>query len=346
MQIWKKWMSKNFFIKLRNWEYWPFGIVHLPAILYYIWLSIRSRSLFFFSASNPGIPMGGMLGESKFNILKKIPEQYIPKTKLVTLPASKEEVLTFLQENEFTFPVIFKPDLGERGFMVKKIGNEKEIESYLKRIKVDFIIQELINLPIELGVFYMRFPGRKTGSVTSIVRKEMLHVTGDGKSTLQALILKKDRAKLQWDALKVLHKENLNKVLLRNETIELVSIGNHCLGTKFLDGGYLINDQLSLLFDNISNQIDGFFFGRFDLRCASIEHLYQGKIKIMELNGCGAEPAHIYHPGYPLHKAMAVLVKHWRNIFLIARENRRQGIRYVSAKEAFRYYKAFKSALR
>lgn len=289
--------------------------------------------------------MGGMLGESKFDILKKIPQQYLPKTILVSLPASKEHVLTMLK-NQFTFPVIFKPDLGERGFMVKRISNEKEVEDYLRKVRVDFIIQELIDLPIELGVFYVRLPNHEAGAVTSIVKKEMLYVNGDGESTLQALILRKDRAKLQWDKLKNLYSDKLDTVLLKDQKMELVSIGNHCLGTKFLDGRYLINDQLCLLFDKISKQIDGFFFGRFDLRCATIDDLYQGKIKIMELNGCGAEPAHIYHPGFPLFKAMVVLLKHWHTIFLIARENHKKGIRYVSAKEALRYYKAFKSALR
>ena len=338
-------MNNNFFIKIKHWEYWPFGIVQLPAIFYYIWLSIRTRSLFFFSATNPGLPMGGMLGESKFNILKKIPKQYLPKTILISLPTSRDIVINTLHENEFNFPVIFKPDLGERGFMVKRINNDKEIEDYIKRIKIDFIVQDLIDLPIELGIFYMRLPNKKIGQITSIVKKEMLFVTGDGKSTLQELILKKDRAKLQWKKLQILHHDKLNKILLKDETIELVSIGNHCLGTTFLDAAYLINDQLSLLFDKISSQIDGFFFGRFDLRCATMEDLYSGKIKIMELNGCGAEPAHIYQPGYPLHKAMGVLVKHWRNIFLIARENHRGGVSYVTMKEAYQYYKAFKSAV-
>lgn len=338
-------MHKNFFIKLRNWEYWPFGIVQFPAIIYFVWLSIRARSLFFFSGSNPGIPMGGMLGESKFRILEKIPHQFTPKSVLVNIPTTAEIVLKKLLENQFKFPVIFKPDLGERGFMVKRISNEEEVQKYINKVRVDFIVQELIDLPLEFGVFYKRLPHEEAGTVTSVVKKEMLTVTGDGHSTLQQLILKNDRAKLQWNALNTIYKSKLDNILLAGEAFELVSIGNHCLGTKFLDGGDLINEKLCTVFDSISNRIDGFFYGRFDLRCASTQDLYLGKVKIMELNGCGAEPAHIYQPGFPLCKAVGVLVNHWHNIFLIARENKKRGVEYITLRDAYRYYKAFKTAL-
>jgi hypothetical protein len=64
----------------------------------------------------------------------------------------------------------------------------------------------------------------------------------------------------------------------------------------------------------------------------------------LELNGCGAEPAHIYHPGYSIFKAIGVLLNHWKNIFLIARENADRGTSYIPFKEARIYYKKFKAA--
>jgi hypothetical protein len=66
----------------------------------------------------------------------------------------------------------------------------------------------------------------------------------------------------------------------------------------------------------------------------------------MELNGCGAEPAHIYDPAYSLPKALKDLMIHWRNIFLISRENHKRGTAYISMAEAIRFYKKFKAATR
>jgi len=342
--MWQSIVRSNAIIKLRSWEYWPFGIVQFPAMLYYFWLSLRARSFIFFSASNPGIPMGGMFGESKFHILEKIPSRYKPVTQLVTVPSTTDQVVKILQDANIQFPAIFKPDLGERGFMVKRINSRNEIDAYLASVNVNFIAQELIDLPLEFGVFYTRFPTQDHGNVTSITMKEMLFVTGDGNSTLRELIFRKDRAKLQWNNLKETYRARLEDVIPRDEKIELVSIGNHCLGTKFINANHLINKHLSNTFDKISKAIPGFYIGRFDLRCESIEHLYDGNVKIMELNGCGAEPAHVYHPGFPFFKAVRTFCEHWRNIFNIARENERLGTRYTTTREAYRYYKLFKAA--
>ncbi len=285
-----------------------------------------------------------MLGESKYDVLKLIPDQYKPKTILVQAPATKEYILKQLAENGFSFPVIFKPDLGERGFMVKKITSEAEIESYLKILKKDFLIQEFLDLPVELGVFYTRLPEEASGYVNSVVVKDMLTVIGDGKSTLEELIFDKPRAKLQWPKLKSAHADKLKNIISSGEEFILNSIGNHSLGTTFLDGEYLINEKLSATFDKISKQIDGFYFGRYDLRCSSIEDLYEGKIKIMELNGCGAEPAHIYQPGFSLWKAFGILFTHWRNIFRISMQNHKRGIPFTSWKEGKAINKKFQEA--
>jgi hypothetical protein len=343
MSLLKRISRSNFFIKLRSWEYWPFGIIQFPLFIYFLWLALRSRSLVFFSASNPGIEMGGMFGESKFNILSKIPLQYRPKTSIVRLPTTTELVQKLILE-EFSYPVIFKPDLGERGYMVKRVSSEGDIRSYLEKIKIDFLVQELVDLPLEFGIFYTRFPSEPHGKVTSITAKEFLFVTGDGRSTLQQLILSKDRAKLQWDKLQNVFANRLNEIIEDGKKIELVSIGNHALGTKFMNGNHLINEKLNQTFDHISKYVDGFFFGRFDLRCATVEDLYEGRVKVMELNGCGAEPAHIYDPSFPLWNGIIVMLRHWRNIFLISRENHRLGVSYLTLREAKDYYKKFKAA--
>lgn len=342
MSAWEKISRSNLFIRLKSWEYWPFGIIQFPLFMYWLWLSVRSRSLLFFSASNPGIPMGGMFGESKFDILRKIPNQWKPKTLLIGKNSSLSEVLSTIQLHDLRFPLIFKPDLGERGFRVARISNEEEVRQYLTDNPADFIIQTLVDLPLEFGIFYSRLPQEEKGKVTSVVMKEMLTVRGDGRSTLRQLILAQDRAKLQWKKLKVKYDQQLEQIIPPGEMMELVSIGNHCLGTKFLNGNHLINDQLNQVFDTISKSIEGFYYGRFDLRCASLDDLYTGNVCILELNGCGAEPAHIYDPDYALKDAMADMFLHWKNIYEIARQNNQNGFGYTSLRDGLKYYRKFK----
>ena len=335
--------KSDFIIKLRDWEYWPFGIIHAPFFIYWLLLSLKERSLFFFSASNPGIFMGGMLGESKFDVHKKLPEEVTPKTALIQWPVSSERIMQCLRENGFQFPLIFKPNMGERGWRVRRINSYKEAEDYGNEIKVDFLIQDLVDLPLEFGVFYVRYPLEESGKVISIVGKEMLFIEGDGKRTIQQLILEKDRARLQWNVLRVTYRHRLEEVLPGGEKLELVSMGNHCLGTKFLNCNHLITDTLSSSFDRISKRVDGFYFGRYDVRVSSIEDLEKGKVKVVELNGCGAEPSHIYEPGFSLWKALRVLLQHWNYIYRISTQNHALGVRYLSFAEGRRAYIKFKS---
>ncbi len=336
--------SSNFWVRLTNWEYWPFNVVYAPLVPYYAWQSIKRRSFFWFTASNPSIDFGGMLGERKSEIFDLIPKKYIPETVMVSPDISIEEVRAILEEKKIAYPLICKPDIGERGWMVKKIANEADVISYLNEIKVDFLIQEFIDLPIELGVFYYRSPNEEYGKISSIVAKEMLYVEGNGTDTISELIIQKPRARFQLEELSSAHGSDvLNKVLLEGERFELVSIGNHCLGTKFLNGNDWIDKELTEAIDSLAKEVPDFYFGRFDLRCESIESLRKLKdFKIMELNGAGAEPAHIYEPGFPLLKAYKVLFHHLGMLSKISGENRKRGVRYWSTKEGLAKIKEIK----
>jgi hypothetical protein len=340
----QKFLRSKFFIKLRAWEYWPVGVVQLPLFFLWIWYAIRERSPFYFSASNPSILTGGMVGESKYEVLKLIPDHLKPKTILIRYPETVTNITKTMAAHGLTLPVIFKPDLGLRGWMVRKIKNEEDIIRYLSEIKTDFIVQEFVDHPLEFGVFYVRFPSEKNGFVNSITAKEFLFVTGDGTKTLRELILGKDRAKLQWSTLSKLYEDRLNEILPAGQKQELISIGNHCLGTTFLNYNHLITEKLNSSFDTISKQIDGFYFGRYDLRCLSQEDLENGRVKIMELNGCGAEPSHIYHPGSSLTTGIKTLIDYWSNMYRVSKENNRRGIPYLTYRDAKRIYANFKKA--
>lgn len=329
-----------FFIRLRNWEYWPFEVVYVPIFFYWLWLSLKARSLFFFSAANPSIETGGMLGESKIDILNRISDAYKPKTAFIEVPTTLATIREQMARHQLNFPIIAKPNVGERGWRVEKIEDAAELKAYANDSRVDFLIQEYVDTPLELGIFYYRLPGEARGSISSVVRKEFLFIRGDGCSTVWELIQRNERARLQIDTLKTRYQEILSRILRRNETFTLVPIGNHSRGTKFLNANNLINDQLTQVFDHISQSIDGFYFGRYDLRCSSLDDLYEGKnIRILELNGAGAEPAHIYQPGFSLQEAYRVLFHHWRVLYEISRENNRRGIPYLKLGKAFRILK-------
>lgn len=324
--------------KLTHWEYWPLEVVYVPVFFYWAYLALKARSLVFFTASNPSIETGGMLGEGKYRILKNIPEQYRTPSLLIQQPTTAAEVFTCIRTLNWSYPLIFKPDVGERGVRVEKIHDEQEAIAYVSKCQYDFLIQPFIDYPIELGVFYYRYPSQEKGRVISIVSKDFLTVEGDGRHTLQQLVASSPRAALQRDRLAEKFKHEWNKVLPSGEKKLLEAIGNHCRGTSFRNANHLIDEALVETFDCLAKQIDGFYFGRFDLKCRSIEELKRGEgIQIVELNGAGSEQGHIYHPGFSYFTAMLTILHQWRVLYEISVENHQRGVAYMPLQEAMTY---------
>jgi hypothetical protein len=306
-------------------------VVYFPLGFYYTYLAIRARSFFFFSASNPSIETGGMFFESKWSIFKLMPKHYFPNTILVDVKDDFSTIETSMMAANIAFPIIAKPDRGERGWCVKKIYNFSELKQYKANTKIPFLVQSYIDYPVELSVFYYRHPKSDKGNVTSVTYKKLLSVIGDGLSTIDTLIRKNDRAFLQYQRLKKEKNSNLNEVLKLGEERVLVPYGNHVLGTMFVNYNHIIDEALTNAIDAISKNIEGFYFGRFDLRCASIEDLkLQQNFSILELNGAGAEPAHIYHPGFSFFKAQKVLMQHFKMLFDAAKANKEDGVPFMS----------------
>lgn len=330
--------------KLMHWEYWPLQVVYAPVFVYWAYLAVKARSFVFFTASNPSIESGGMVGEGKYNTLKNIPAQYRTPTLFISMSLQQDHIFQLIASQSWSYPLIFKPDAGERGVRVERINNEQEAVHYINACTYDFLIQPFITYPIELGVFYYRYPSQDRGTVISIVSKDFLSVTGDGKHMLCELVAASPRAAYQLERMQVKFKDQWNEVVPKDEKLLLESIGNHCRGTSFRDANYLIDEQLINTFDNIAKQIEGFYFGRFDLKCTSIEKMKRGEdIQIMELNGANAEQGHIYEPGYSYFTALGTILKQWTILYEISVENNKAGVPYMSFQDAIRHMKKSKA---
>ncbi len=317
-----------FLVKIFNYEYWTWWLFYLPMAPYWIFQAIRAKSLAYFTAVNPGIEAGGFYGEKKTEIMKHISHDYLAKAIFIEKEINFEKVLNQLTISELTYPIIAKPNIGERGNSVAKIHSEEELKQYHANISEDYLIQEFVTFQIELGVLFSRLPNEKIGKVSSVTLKEFLTVTGDGKSTIEELILQSTRARFQLETLQKRLGENIKEVLRFGEKRLLEPIGNHCRGTKFVNANHLINRQLDEIFTQVSASFDGFFYGRFDMKVSSIEDLYLGKnIKIMELNGVSSDPGHIYDPKYYLWQAYRDLMWHWKRAADISIQNQKLGIK-------------------
>lgn len=331
----------KFWLRVTHWEFWPFEVLYFPVFLYFVWLALKNKSFFFFTAANPSIDFGGMLGESKSRIFDLLPAEFVADYHLIATgdcSAAKQYA------QQIGYPQVCKPDIGERGNLVEVIHSEQQLLDYVKSCPVPFLMQRFSKWPVELGVFFIKMPGERRGRVTSIVQKEFLSVTGDGQHTVKELLNGSPRALLQLNFEHPRFSRLMEKIPKTGECVIVESIGNHCRGTTFLDRTHGATDKLHEAFSTLSSQIEGFYFGRFDLRCQSIEELEDLKnFDILELNGAGAEPGHIYQPGYPLMKGYRAILWHLNQLSMVSRANRKRGIKYWTFRQGIAKMRAIKA---
>jgi len=327
-------LHKPFFIKLFNWEYWPFNVVYAPIIFIFLWFCLRARSFFFFTASNPTIKNGGFVLESKMSIHDLIPGEYCPRTLFFALHTTAEIVVEKVRNEQLKYPLIGKPDVGGRGRGVKKLEDERALAEYANSSPLDFLVQEFIPFELEVGIFYYRYPGEVKGKISGIVRKEFLSVTGDGHSTIDGLLKKEKRFILQLDTLRKVYGSALQDILPNKEIKELVPYGNHARGAMFIDDTHLVDEKLTASIDAVCKKINGFYYGRMDVRYESWEDLRNGRnFGIVEVNGAGSEPTHMYDPKHSIFFAWKEIIRHWNILWKISMLNHRKGISFLPYKD-------------
>ena len=324
-----------------RWEFWPAWLANAPVVLHWLWLSVRHRSLTLFTAANPGIPTGGFVRESKSAILSGFgADRRIARHRLLPAaqPAAERVAVAerFLADEGLAYPVVVKPDVGLRGQGVTIVPDREALAARLAAVERDVLIQEHVDGE-EFGVFYARFPGAPGGRILSINGKVFPVLEGDGRRTLEELILGDERAVCQARLHLERHRDELGRVLAAGERFGLVEVGNHCRGTMFVDRRDSATPALVASLDELSARLEGFHFGRYDLRAPSREALERGEgLRVMELNGVAAEVAHVYEPGYSVLDAYRDLFAQWRLAYAIGAECVRRGARAMALGELVR----------
>lgn len=308
-------------MKLLHHEYWPSQIFYFPILFVVLKNAMKLGSLNYFCWTNPKMQNGGLIGYSKQAMLEQIPKVFCPETLRINPKEPLSTVELLLLKNNFTYPFIAKPDRGARGYRVELIEDIKSLRQYHYTSKADYLIQEFIDDTQEFGVFVVRTEDEFF--VSSLVQKEFLSLVGDGKSSLETLYNKHDRAS------KYYKKEELptylDRILPEGKTILLEPIGNHCRGTKFVNANKFIDQTLTDTFKNLVLKMPDFHYGRFDVKANSFEALRNGNFKVMEINGISSEPGHIYDPNMGLVQAYKDLFWHWEKMYEIASQNKKNG---------------------
>jgi hypothetical protein len=191
---------------------------------------------------------------------------------------------------------------------------------------------------VEVSVFYYRHPAEQKGVVSGFIHKELLQVRGNGTATLKQLIEAHPRARHRVEEMQHRHGHRFDRVIPAGEIFYLSYAGNHNRGAHFTNLHREIDADLEKVFDDLSHYTDKFYYGRYDIKTTSVEDLKQGKnFQILEFNGCGAEPNHIYDCGMSIWKAYGTILHHWKMLYHISSYNHRNGTPYWSFKRGWNY---------
>ncbi|MCX8239259.1 MAG: hypothetical protein OSB05_10610 [Akkermansiaceae bacterium] len=324
--LWARWQ------RLKRWEFWPVWAVYPPVLASVVWHGIRLRGLTLWTNCNPAMEASGMALEAKGGILDSFsgPAGRVRLARYLRIEAGAEDafqqVKGFMKERGLEYPVVFKPDFGQRGQGVEIVKNEKAAKCWMENCQEGFLVQELIT-GLEFGVHWSKYPDEEKGMIASLCGKHPQFVRGDGERTLERLILDDDRAVLMARYYFCKFVGSLGKVLERNERFTLAPIGTHARGAVFTDERSLITDELREVFDELGARFPGFNHGRYDVKVPSVENLQAGRnIVVLELNGVMGEHAHIYQPGYPWWKGVRDLCGQFRRAAEVGAAWRAKGV--------------------
>ena len=332
-------------IRRTRWEFWPPWITYVPVVGYILWLGLRHWGLAKVTAANPAIPGGGFVGESKSEILAGLGDA--PGVAAwVLLPAGRTDraqaARDFVTERALDLPVVVKPDTGQRGSGVRLARSLDELEQFVSEAQHDVLVQARVDGP-EYGVFYVREPESPKGRIFAITTKVLPTVVGDGVRTLEELVLDDPRACALHDVYMRENAARFDLVVPHGEEVQLVRVGTHARGALFLDGRHLVTPELTAAIERISLSYEGFYFGRYDLRAPSEEHLRRGEgLGVIELNGVTSEATHVYDPAVGVVEAYRTLFEQWRIAYRIGAHHAARGVKTVGLFGILREWRAYR----
>src|SRR5262249_9439169 len=206
-------------------EFWPWYVFYPPVIAQWIFLMLRHRSVSLPSLANPHIEGGGLFGESKVDLLSQLgPEarKWLAPFTSVSMSAKCNspghdlaEALAAMSAAGLEFPLVAKPDRSCRGAGVRVVRSTKDLSGYLCAFPRGERLtrNQCGEGELEGGLFSARRPGETAGRIVSLTLKYFPAVVGDGRSTLEELILHDPRAKRIADVYLERHAQHRKRIL-------------------------------------------------------------------------------------------------------------------------------------
>lgn len=326
--------------RARQWswfEFWPVWFFYIPIVIYWIAKGLYHRNLGLPMLANPNIPLGGMVGESKAQILSQagpyadkyiLPFIYLRRRIEVSIDEDVEHALKEMNAAGLSFPLVAKPDLGCRGLGVRVLRSTQHLRAYLEHFpnQQAYLLQQLAPWQAEAGIFYVRMPGEMSGQIKSITLKYRPVVLGDGQTRLVDLMERDPRARKLKQMYLQKNAAEPERIPEAGEEVALSFSGNHCRGAIFRDGNEFICKEMTAAIDKVMQDFPEFYYGRLDVKFRDMQALQAGEdFCVIEINGASSEATHIWDSRTSFREVFRTLFWQYRTLFAIGLRLRAQG---------------------
>jgi len=297
---------------------------YLPIIYLFFRQIFRLLSPVAILSANPKIYLSAVLQTRKSDILDPLLEEvgeliatYVP----LESGSSWHKVLEAHAKLGGNWPVVVKPEVGERGLGVFIARDEGDLRDGAARQVGDFLLQDYVRGG-EFGIFYIRHPATGVVELT-VAHKLAPQIMGDGERTLGKLISASYPGTSRYLHRKYSH--HLDSVPEQNEVIELEEILHGFRGMQSVVVEHDISDTpIAAGLDKISGKLD-FYYGRLDFKADDLDALLAGRGKILEINGVASLPPEIAVRGATMREQWRTIYHYFGKAYEIGNYNRAHG---------------------
>lgn len=232
--------------------------------------------------------MGGFIGDEKGALLEPF------ETELSTCATLRLSAAVHLEERRKAalafaaahgYPLAWKPEISEDGAGLRRLADGSALEAALLSTTEDVLLQPWLS-GREFEVVWRRAPGSGIGMLMAVVEKADVTVVGDGRRTLEGLILADDQAVSRAELYLHLNSRRVAEVPVAGEIITLNPSGAHAHGAVHRYRPELETEGLRSALTAYCRRFPGLHHARLDLRVASEDDLKNGVFRVTEIGGC------------------------------------------------------------
>lgn len=290
-----------------TWEQLPWQIQFLPSVIKYIPLVGVANVI------NPDIDgISGMVGASKAHLNTKVNPHYRPKDLVFTAKSFPETLLPVLKQKKLSFPLFIKPVQGERAAGVQFLPSEADLLALELETEREYLLEDAVMTQSEFCISVVRDITTQKFHIFSLTERVIPTVTGDGQHSIAELIQtlplteaqkQKVLGALEADFLTTVLPKGLDQVVVRTASISY--------GTEYVRYDHTLSKaKLQAITEQINTVLtaaSGFNVGRFDIKADALDDLVSGNFKVVELNGIGGMPTHVYERHLSLIQKQTIL---------------------------------------